>query len=400
MNIHEYQAKAILNEFGVPVPRGKLALSVNEAVAAMDQLGGELWVVKAQIHAGGRGKAGGVRICRSAAEVKAAAEDLLGSILVTKQTGEAGKQVNRLYVEEGLDIKSESYLSLLVDRETEKVAFVVSPAGGMDIEEVAATKPEKILTMAVAGDQVSESESRTIAAFLGLEGAQVEACAALLSKLHRTFCDKDGSMLELNPLIVTGDGDLVALDAKFVADSNALYRHPEIVELRDLDEEDPREIEASQFGLNYIALDGHIGCMVNGAGLAMATMDIIQLKGDKPANFLDVGGGVTVDAVCEAFKLLFSDDHVKAVLVNIFGGIVRCDVIANGLLEAIKTHPMRVPVVMRLVGTNEEEGRRLVKDAGLDVRWATDLDQAAEFAVAAAGEQASLSRCAIDGDMR
>ena len=384
MNIHEYQAKAILNEFGVPVPRGKLALSVDEAVAAIDQLGGELWVVKAQIHAGGRGKAGGVRICRSAAEVKAAAEDLLGSILVTKQTGEAGKQVNRLYVEEGLDIKSEFYLSLLVDRETEKVAFVVSPAGGMDIEEVAATKPEKILTMAVAGDQVSESESRTIAAFLGLEGAQVEACAALLSKLHRTFCDKDGSMLELNPLIVTGDGDLVALDAKFVADSNALYRHPEIVELRDLDEEDPREIEASQFGLNYIALDGHIGCMVNGAGLAMATMDIIQLKGDKPANFLDVGGGVTVDAVCEAFKLLFSDDHVKAVLVNIFGGIVRCDVIAQGLLEAIKTHPMNVPVVMRLVGTNEEEGRRLVKDAGLDVRWAADLDQAAEFAVAAA----------------
>ena len=384
MNIHEYQAKAILNEFGVPVPRGKLALSVNEAVAAMDQLGGELWVVKAQIHAGGRGKAGGVRICRSAAEVKAAAEDLLGSILVTKQTGEAGKQVNRLYVEEGLDIKSEFYLSLLVDRETEKVAFVVSPAGGMDIEEVAATKPEKILTMAVAGDQVSESESRTLAAFLGLEGTQVKACAALLSKLHRTFCDKDGSMLELNPLIVTGDGDLVALDAKFVADSNALYRHPEIVELRDLDEEDPREIEASQFGLNYIALDGHIGCMVNGAGLAMATMDIIQLKGDKPANFLDVGGGVTVDAVCEAFKLLFSDDHVKAVLVNIFGGIVRCDVIAQGLLEAIKTHPMNVPVVMRLVGTNEEEGRRLVKDAGLDVRWAADLDQAAEFAVAAA----------------
>ncbi|ATX79860.1 succinyl-CoA synthetase beta subunit [Mariprofundus aestuarium] len=384
MNIHEYQAKAILNEFGVPVPRGKLALSVDEAVAAMDQLGGKIWVVKAQIHAGGRGKAGGVRLCRSAAEVKAAAEDLLGSVLVTKQTGEAGKQVNRLYVEEGLDIESEFYLSLLVDRETEKVAFVVSPAGGMDIEEVAATTPEKILTLAVAGDQVSESESRTIATFLGLEGMQVEACATLLAKLHRTFCDKDGSMLELNPLIVTGDGDLVALDAKFVADSNALYRHPEIVDLRDLDEEDPREIEASQFGLNYIALDGHIGCMVNGAGLAMATMDIIQLKGDKPANFLDVGGGVTVDAVCEAFKLLFSDNHVKAVLVNIFGGIVRCDVIAQGLLEAIETHPMNVPVVMRLVGTNEEEGRKLVKDAGLDVRWANDLDQAAEFAVAAA----------------
>ncbi|NWF39521.1 ADP-forming succinate--CoA ligase subunit beta [Mariprofundus sp. NF] len=400
MNIHEYQAKAMLSEFGVPVPRGVLALSVDEAVAASDQLGGDLWVVKAQIHAGGRGKAGGVRLCRSKREVRIAAEALLGSTLITKQTGEAGKEVKRLYVEEGLNINSEFYLSLLVDRETEKVAFVVSPAGGMDIEEVAASSPEKILTLSVAGDQPSEYECTTIAAFLGLQGPQVAACADLLAKLHAAFCQKDGSMLELNPLILTADGDLVALDAKFVADSNGLYRHPELVALRDLDEEDPREVEASQFGLNYIALDGRIGCMVNGAGLAMATMDIIQLKGDKPANFLDVGGGVTVDSVCEAFKLLFSDDHVKAVLVNIFGGIVRCDVIANGLLEAIKTHPMRVPVVMRLVGTNEEEGRRLVKDAGLDVRWATDLDQAAEFAVAAAGEQASLSRCAIDGDMR
>jgi len=387
----------MLSEFAVPVPRGRLALSVEDAVAATDELGGDIWVVKAQIHAGGRGKAGGVRLCRSEAEVRAAAEDLLGAILVTKQTGEAGKQVNRLYVEEGLNIGSEFYLSLLVDRESEKVSFVVSPDGGMDIEEVAETSPEKILTVAVAGDLISESESQRIAAFLGLEGRQVELCSDLLSKLHRAFCEKDGSMLELNPLIVTADGDLVALDAKFVADSNAMYRHPEMAELRDLEEEDPREVEASQFGLNYIALDGRIGCMVNGAGLAMATMDIIQLKGDRPANFLDVGGGVTVDSVCEAFKLLFSDDHVKAVLVNIFGGIVRCDVIANGLLEAIKTHPMRVPVVMRLVGTNEEEGRRLVKDAGLDVRWATDLDQAAEFAVAAAkGEQASLSRCAVE----
>ncbi|ATX81834.1 succinyl-CoA synthetase beta subunit [Mariprofundus ferrinatatus] len=388
MNIHEYQAKAMLAEFGVPVPRGKLALSVAEAVTAAESLNGSVWVVKAQIHAGGRGKAGGVRICKSIGEVKAAATDLLGSVLVTKQTGEAGKQVNRLYIEEGLNIAREFYLSLLVDRETERVAFVASPAGGMDIEEVAASSPEKILTLSIAGDEVSENEAQKIAAFLGLEGEQEKACADLLEKLYRAFTEKDGSMLELNPLILTGGGKLMALDAKFVADSNALYRHAEIVGLRDLSEEDPREIEASQFGLNYIALDGHIGCMVNGAGLAMATMDIIQLKGDRPANFLDVGGGVTVDAVCEAFKLLFSDDHVKAVLVNIFGGIVRCDIIAGGLLEAIKTHPMRVPVVMRLVGTNEEEGRRMVKDARLDVRWANDLDQAAELAVAAAREVA------------
>lgn len=387
MNIHEYQAKAILAEFSVPVPRGALALSVDEAVAAAASLGGTVWVVKAQIHAGGRGKAGGVRICQTLDGVRDAAEALLGSILVTKQTGEAGKQVNRLYIEEGLNIAAEFYLSLLVDRETEKVAFVASPAGGMDIEEVAANRPEEILTLAVDGEQVSGEESSAVARFLGLQGRQVDACAALLANLHRLFCQKDTSMLELNPLILTQEGELVALDAKFIADDNALYRQPGIVELRDLDEEDAREIEASRFDLNYIALDGHIGCMVNGAGLAMATMDIIQLKGDRPANFLDVGGGVTVDSVCEAFKLLFSDHHVKAVLVNIFGGIVRCDVIANGLLEAIKTHPMSVPVVMRLVGTNEEEGRRIVKDAGLDVRWAEDLDQAAEFAVAAAKEQ-------------
>ena len=397
MNIHEYQAKAILKAFDVPVPRGLPAFTVDEAVAAAEQLGADLCVVKAQIHAGGRGKAGGVRLCRSAAEVRDAADTLLGSTLVTKQTGDAGKQVNRLYIEEGLNIQCEFYLSLLVDRESERVAFVVSPAGGMDIEEVAASTPEKILTQSIAGDQVSDAENSAIAAFLGLKGDQVAACATLVSKLYHTFCQKDGSMLELNPLILTAEGDLVALDAKFVVDSNALYRQPDVAALRDLDEEDPREVEASQFDLNYIALDGRIGCMVNGAGLAMATMDIIQLKGDRPANFLDVGGGVTVDSVCEAFKLLFSDGHVKAVLVNIFGGIVRCDVIATGLLEAIKTHPMNVPVVMRLVGTNEEEGRRLVKDAGLDVRWATDLDQAAEFAVAAAGEQASLSRSAIDG---
>jgi len=389
LNIHEYQAKAVLAEFGVPVPRGELALSADEAVAAAGALGGSVCVVKAQIHAGGRGKAGGVRVCKSLDEVRAAASDLLGCILVTKQTGAEGKQVNKLYVEEGLNIASEFYLSLLVDRESERVSFVVSPAGGMDIEEVAGQTPEKILTVAIASDTVSAAESQLMAEFLGLEGEQLVSFADLASRLHRVFCEKDAAMLELNPLILTAEGNLITLDAKFVVDDNAIYRHPELAELRDLDEEDPRETEAAEHDLNYIALDGNIGCMVNGAGLAMATMDIIQLKGQKPANFLDVGGGVTVNAVCEAFKLLFGDEHVKAVLVNIFGGIVRCDIISNGLMKAIKTHPMNVPVIMRLVGTNEAEGRKIVKDAGLDVRWAKDLDQAAEFAAASAQEVAA-----------
>ena len=384
MNIHEYQAKAIMASFDVPVPQGHMVESVADAVRMAEALGGSMWVVKAQIHAGGRGKAGGVRLCRSLQDVEQAAEALLGVLLVTPQTGEAGKRVNRLYIEQGLQIAAEFYLSLLLDRERECISFVLSPAGGMDIEQVAAATPDQILTLAVAGAALSEQESARMAAFLGLGTAQYGDFHVLASALHRMFCEKDGALLELNPLVLTAAGKLVALDAKFVIDDNALYRQPEICDLRDLDEEDPRETEASQFGLNYIALDGQIGCMVNGAGLAMATMDIIQLKGDKPANFLDVGGGVTVDAVCEAFKLLFSDAHVKAILVNIFGGIVRCDIIANGLLEAIKSTPMRVPVVMRLVGTNEQAGRRIVKDAGLDVRWADDLDQAAAFAVAAA----------------
>jgi len=386
MNIHEYQAKAIMALFGVPVPEGSLALSAEAAVAAAKSIGGSIWVVKAQIHAGGRGKAGGVRVCKSLDEVQMAAMDLLGSVLVTKQTVEAGRQVNRIYVEQGLNIAREFYLSLLVDRERECISFVVSPAGGMDIEQVAAEKPEQIMTMPVAGDEVSEQKSNDMANFLGLSDTQLMEFHQLASNLFTMFCEKDGALLELNPLTLTTEGQLVALDAKFVADDNAIHRQSEIAELRDLDEENPRETEASEFGLNYIELDGNIGCMVNGAGLAMATMDIIQLKGDRPANFLDVGGGVTVEAVSEAFRLLFSDAHVKAVLVNIFGGIVRCDIIANGLLEAIKTHPMRVPVVMRLVGTNQEQGRQIVKDAGLDVRWADDLDQAAEFAVAAARE--------------
>ena len=389
MNIHEYQAKAVMASFGVPVPQGHMALSVAEAVAAAESLGGTVWVVKAQIHAGGRGKAGGVRLCRSLDDVQVAATDLLGSVLVTKQTGEAGKRVNRLYVEQGLNIESEFYLSLLVDREKECISFVVSPSGGMDIEGVAADTPEQIITMPIAGDAVSPQESADMARFLGLSDAHQSDFYALVGNLFTMFTEKDGALLELNPLILTEEGQLVALDAKFVVDDNAIYRQPDIAALRDLDEEEPREIEASEFGLNYIALDGNIGCMVNGAGLAMASMDIIQLKGDKPANFLDVGGGVTVEAVTEAFHLLFADKHVKAVLVNIFGGIVRCDIIANGLLEAIKTNPMRVPVVMRLVGTNEKEGRAIIKDAGLDVRWADDLDQAAEFAASAAVQTVS-----------
>ncbi|EAU54119.1 ADP-forming succinate--CoA ligase subunit beta [Mariprofundus ferrooxydans] len=387
MNIHEYQAKAVLKRFGISTPSGILANTVAEAVAAAHDLGGDIWVVKAQIHAGGRGKAGGVRLCRSIEEVEQSASALLGATLVTHQTGSEGKQVHKIYIEQGVDIAHEYYLSLLVDREAEAVAFVVSPAGGMDIEQVAATAPEQIHSRAVdAGTGLVDADYAAMIDGLGLTGRAAKAFPVLADALYRAFTESDCSLLELNPLIETGAGELIALDAKMAIDDNALYRQPDLAALRDTDEEDPRETEAVQFGLNYIALDGRIGCMVNGAGLAMGTMDIIQLKGDRPANFLDVGGGVTVDAVCEAFKLLFSDRHVKAVLVNIFGGIVRCDLISLGLLEAIKTHPMRVPVIMRLVGTNEELGKQIIRDAGLDVRWATDLDQAAELAVAAAGE--------------
>jgi len=387
LNIHEYQAKWLLAEFGVPVPRGKLASSADEAVAAARALGGSVWVVKAQIHAGGRGKAGGVRVCKSLDDVRKAASEIIGATLVTKQTDEAGKVVRKLYIEEGLDIEHEFYLGLLVDREAEAVSFVVSPSGGMDIEHVAEVTPEKILTVPVdihAG--VTEESAERMAQFLDLRQEVKGEFFTLAGNLYRLFVERDASLVELNPLVLTTGGHF-ALDAKIAIDDNALYRQQDVVAMRDLDEEDPRETEAAKSGLNYIALDGNIGCMVNGAGLAMATMDIIQLKGEKPANFLDVGGGVTVDAVREAFKLLFSDDHVKAVLVNIFGGIVRCDIIANGLLEALKTQSMpnelKVPVVMRLVGTNEEEGRRIVRDAGLDVRWADNLDQAATLAAEA-----------------
>ncbi|MDQ6977704.1 MAG: ADP-forming succinate--CoA ligase subunit beta [Ghiorsea sp.] len=384
MNIHEYQAKQLLKAYGVSVPHGKPILHADEAFAIAELLGGEIWVVKAQIHAGGRGKAGGVRICKSLEEVEQAANELMGSTLITHQTGEEGKEVRRLYIESGVDIEHEYYLSLLIDREHECISFVVSPDGGMDIEEVAANTPERILTVQV--DTVSGLSpyiSRKMAFFLGLKGDNAKVFGKLAQSLYAMFVKTDASLLEINPLVLTTKHQFVALDAKFAVDDNALYRQPSVANLRDLDEEDPKEIQASKHGLNYIALDGSIGCMVNGAGLAMATMDIIQLKGQKPANFLDVGGGVTVETVCEAFKLLFDDKHVKAVLVNIFGGIVRCDIIAQGLLEAIKTHPMQVPVIMRLVGTNEKEGQKLIADAELDVQWAKDLDEAATLAAEA-----------------
>lgn len=384
MNIHEYQAKQILKTYGIAIPTGKPAFNTKDAKKAATDLGGEIWAVKAQIHAGGRGKVGGVRLCKSIEEVEQAAAELLGSTLITHQTGPEGKKVHRLYIESGVEIEHEYYLSLVIDREQECVSFVVSLDGGMDIETVAEKTPERILSVPVdIAVGLSPYVTRKLSFFLNLDGENSKVFARLVQSLYNTFIKTDASLLELNPLVLTTKSQFLALDAKLSVDDNALYRQKSIAELRDFDEEDPREIEASKYGLNYIALDGSIGCMVNGAGLAMATMDIIQLKGKKPANFLDVGGGVTVDTVKEAFKILLSDTHVKAVLVNIFGGIVRCDIIAQGLLEAVQTHPLHIPIIMRLVGTNEEAGRKLISDANLDVRWANDLDEAATLAAEA-----------------
>jgi len=384
LNIHEYQAKELLRKQGVPVPDGCVAESVEQVLQAADILRAP-WVLKAQIHAGGRGKAGGVRLCHTHKELADAARALLGSRLVTPQTGPQGKRVHALYVEQACELAEEYYLSLLIDRQRAAVAFVVSPAGGMDIETVARQTPDRILTLPVP-DGPARKDSERMAEFLRLPETLFDAFHALTRALYALFLKHDLSLLELNPLGRTQQQELLALDAKIVIDDNALFRQPELAELRDPREEDPRERDARHVGLNYIALDGDIGCMVNGAGLAMATMDIIQLKGGRPANFLDVGGGVTVEAVREGFRLLFADAHVRAVLVNIFGGIVRCDIIAQGLLDAVRERELRVPVIMRLVGTNEREGRALVRQAGLDVRWADDLDQAASMAVAAAGE--------------
>jgi succinyl-CoA synthetase beta subunit len=389
MNIHEYQGKAVLKEFGLPVSRGKAIFSPDEAEAAAKELGGPLWVVKSQIHAGGRGKGkfkeadagdkGGVRLARSVDEVKSFARQMLGKTLVTVQTGPAGKQVSRLYIEEGSDIASEFYLSMLVDRATSRVAFVVSTEGGMDIEKVAHETPEKIHTLSVdPATGIMPHHGRTVAKALGLSGDLAKQAEDLVRKLYQGFLAKDMSLLEINPLIVTKDGRLVCLDAKIGFDSNALYRHPDVVALRDVTEEDEKEIEASKFDLNYIALDGSIGCMVNGAGLAMASMDIIKLYGMEPANFLDVGGSATKERVAAAFKIITADPNVKGILVNIFGGIMKCDVIAEGVVAAVKEVGLQVPLVVRLEGTNVDQGKKIINESGLNVISANDLDDAAQ----------------------
>jgi succinyl-CoA synthetase beta subunit len=389
MNIHEYQAKQVLKEYGVPVPQGGVAFTADEAVKVAEELGGPVWVVKAQIHAGGRGKGGGVTVVKSLDEVRSEAERMLGMTLITHQTGPEGREVGRIYVEDGSDIARELYLSALVDRATSRVSFIASTEGGMDIEEVAENTPEKILTVSVdpAGG-ISGHHGRQIAYALGLEGEQVKQATKLISDLYHCFVEKDMSLLEINPLVVTGAGDLICLDAKVNFDSNALYRHKEIMALRDLAEEDPAEVKASEFDLSYIKLDGQIGCMVNGAGLAMATMDIIKLYGAEPANFLDVGGGATKEKVTEAFKIIMSDDAVEGILVNIFGGIMRCDVIAEGVVAAARETQLAVPLVVRLAGTNVELGKKILAESGLTIIPADDLNDAAEKIVAAVKEAA------------
>jgi len=389
VNIHEYQAKQVLKSYGVPVAHGIPAFSVDEAVKAAEELGGPVWVVKSQIHAGGRGKGGGVKVVKSIDEVKAEAERMLGMTLVTHQTGPAGKVVNRIYIEEGSSIERELYLSCLVDRETSMIAFVASTEGGMNIEEVAEETPEKIHTFHVdpaAG--YAPYVGRNVAAALKLEGAQVKQCVKMIGQIYQAMTEKDMSLLEVNPLVVNGDGDLICLDAKVGFDGNALFRHKDIQELRDETEEDAKELEASKYDLNYITLDGEIGCMVNGAGLAMGTMDIIKLYGSEPANFLDVGGGATAEKVTAAFKIITSDPNVKGILVNIFGGIMRCDVIAEGVIAAVKEVGLKVPLVVRLEGTNVEKGKKIIDDSGLNVISANDLDDAAKKIVQAVKEAA------------
>ena len=389
MNIHEHQAKAVLREFGVPVPRGVPAFTVDEALKGAQQLGGPVWVVKAQIHAGGRGKAGGVKVVKSLNEVKNEATRILGSTLVTHQTGPQGKKVNRLYVEEGSTIDREFYLSALIDRESSRVAFVVSTEGGMDIEEVAKNHPDKILTFSVdPATGIMPHHGRRVAQALKLAGDLAKQVEALLPKLYAAFGAKDMSLLEINPLVITKDGKLICLDAKIGFDDNALYRHPDIVAFRDLTEEDEKEVEASKYDLNYISLDGSIGCMVNGAGLAMATMDIIKLYGMMPANFLDVGGGATKEKVAAAFKIITSDPNVKGILINIFGGIMKCDVIAEGVVAAVKEVGLKVPLVVRLEGTNVELGKKIIAASKLNVTSADDLDDAAQKIVKAVKEAA------------
>ena len=389
MNIHEYQAKAVLREFGVPVPRGVPAFTVDEAVKAAEELGGPVWVVKAQIHAGGRGKAGGVKVVKSIDDVKKEATRILGSTLVTHQTGPKGKQVNRLYIEEGSAIDKEFYLSALVDRETSRVAFVVSTEGGMDIEQVAHDTPDKIVTFSVdPATGLMPHHSRAVSQALKLTGDLAKQIGDILPKLYAAFIAKDMSMLEINPLVVTKDAKIICLDAKVDFNNNALYRHADVMALRDVTEEDEKEVEASKYDLNYIALDGQIGCMVNGAGLAMASMDIIKLYGMEPANFLDVGGSATKEKVTAAFKIITSDPSVKGILVNIFGGIMKCDVIAEGVVAAVKEVGLKVPLVVRLEGTNVELGKKIIAESKLNVTSADDLDDAAQKIVKAVKEAA------------
>jgi succinyl-CoA synthetase beta subunit len=384
MNIHEHQAKALLSGYGVTTLSGKPALTADEAVAAAEELGGPVWVVKAQIHAGGRGKAGGVKVVKSIDEVKDAATELLGKTLVTPQTGAEGRVVRRLYIEDGCDIARELYLSLLVDRAASQVTVIASTEGGMDIEEVAAETPEKILTMPIdPATGFQPHHTRRISATLGLSGDTAKKAAAFMNGLYSAFTTLDASLLEINPLVVTGDGDLVALDAKMGFDDNALYRQADVMAMRDEHEEDPAEIEASKHDLSYIKLDGTIGCMVNGAGLAMATLDIIKLEGGDPANFLDVGGGASKEKVTQAFKIILSDPGVEGILVNIFGGIMRCDIIADGVVAAARELGLDKPLVVRLAGTNVEEGKTIMKESGLQIIPADTLAEAAKQIVTA-----------------
>jgi len=382
MNLHEYQAKEVFRSYGIPVPAGKVAASAEEAAGAARSLGGSVWVVKAQVHAGGRGKAGGVKLVRDADAVRAAAADMLGKRLVTQQTGPEGLPVEKVYVEAGSEIAREIYLSLTLNRERGRIALIASASGGMDIEEVAHKTPDKILTATIhpaAGLQAHQA--RELAFGLGLAGPQVAEFTALTAALYRLYLDKDLSLLEVNPLIVTKAGKLMALDAKINIDANALFRHPELAQLRDASQEDPMERRASEHDLNYVSLDGNIACMVNGAGLAMATMDLIKLHGGEPANFLDVGGGATSERVTAAFELILSNSRVRAVLVNIFGGIVRCDLIADGVINAVKKVGVKVPVVVRLEGTNADKARAMLAQSGLKITAATDLTDAARKVV-------------------
>jgi succinyl-CoA synthetase beta subunit len=389
MNIHEYQAKGLLKQYGAPVLDGGVAYTAAEAVDAAKKLGGPVWVVKAQIHAGGRGKAGGVKVVKSLDDVEAVAKELIGKTLVTHQTGPEGKEVKRVYVEDGCAIKSEFYLSMLLDRASGKLAIMASTEGGMDIEEVAESTPEKIVTITIdPATGLQPFHARKVAFGLKLEGGAAKECMKVVSSLYKAYTELDASLLEINPLVLTEDDKMVVLDAKMSFDGNALFRHPDVRELRDESEEDPKEIEASKYDLNYISLDGSIGCMVNGAGLAMATMDIIKLKGGEPANFLDVGGGATKERVTEAFKNILSDDNVEGTLVNICGGIMRCDVIAEGVVAAAREVALSVPLVVRLEGTNVELGKQIMADSGLPIIAADDLNDAAEKVVKAVKEAA------------